>query len=291
MRIAFFDSGFGGLSVLDAARRMQPAHHYLYYADSLHAPYGGKPAAQVRDLVFSAADTIAAQNPDALVIACNTATAVCIEDLRARYRFPVIGMEPAVKPALHAHEKKRVLVMATSLTLQESKLSELLERVDKNRRADKIAMDRLVDFAERGDFDVPRVADYLCEKLSHYRLNDYAAVVLGCTHFIYFKPLLQSLFAPGTGFVTGNEGTVRHLFGQLDALTTRPPSAQVDTPTQTDEPYMLPLEQASQFTDQQGLATACLGTIEFFRSGVASSVAELDPYFKQLALVHSLQTQ
>lgn len=259
MRIAFFDSGFGGLSVLDVARRKQPAHHYLYYADSVHAPYGAKPAAQVRDLVFAATDHIATQQPDALVVACNTATAVCIDALRARYNFPVIGMEPAVKPALHEHENKRVLVMATSLTLQESKLSELLKRIDKDRRTDKLAMDRLVEFAEQGQFDEPLVRNYLHEKLSHYPLDDYAAVVLGCTHFVYFTPLLRTLFATDTSFVNGNDGTVRHLFGQLNAL---------------------------QQSHQQVLPAAELDNIEFFRSGVATPVTVLAPYFKQLAKLY-----
>ena len=268
MRIAFFDSGFGGLSVLDVARREHPAHHYLYYADSLHAPYGAKPASVVRALVFAATDIIAAQQPDALVIACNTATAVCVEALRARYSFPVIGMEPAVKPALDQHEQKRVLVMATSLTLQESKLSELLQRVDRNRRTDKLAMDTLVEFAEQGHFHSPSVRKYVHQQLRQLNLDDYASVVLGCTHFVYFEPLLQAVFGPGTNFVNGNEGTVRHLFSQLAPLA----RAQ-------------PVESTSQQADSVAQPTPTLHNIAFFRSGVATPVTELEPYFKQLARV------
>lgn len=215
MRIAFFDSGMGGLSVLHQAQRLQPEHEYIYYADSMNAPYGDKPAAHVRDLVFAAIDFIATLQPDALVVACNTATAVCINELRARYPFVVIGMEPAIKPALQCIAESRVLVMATSLTLQESKLSALLGRVDKRGRSDKLAMDKLVQFAEQGDFDSSEVITYVRSQLSHYDCEQYAAVVLGCTHFIYFKALLQKLFPSDTVFVDGNMGTVRHLFNCL----------------------------------------------------------------------------
>lgn len=265
MRIAFFDSGFGGLSVLDTARRQQPSHQYLYYADSAHAPYGAKPAAQVRDLVFAACDFIAAQQPDALVVACNTATAVCIEALRARYAFPVIGMEPAVKPALHQQQNKRVLVLATSLTLQESKLSELLQRVDTHRRTDMLAMDALVSFAEQGQFDGTQVHAYLHDKLAHYQVNTYGAVVLGCTHFIYFAPLLRRVFAPTTSFVHGNAGTVRHLFSQLNIEPSVHEPSSAEPFTALSQPHVQ------------------LSNIEFYRSGVATPVAALMPYFDQLA--------
>lgn len=255
MRIAFFDSGYGGLSVLDAARRQHPEHQYLYYADSANAPYGSKPAAQVRDLVFAATDFIAAQQPEALVVACNTATAVCIETLRERYHFPVIGMEPAVKPALHESDNKRVLVMATSLTLQESKLSALLQRFDRQGRTDKLAMDRLVTFAEAGEFVSTDVETYLAEQLRHYRPEDYAAVVLGCTHFAYFLPLLRKLFLPSTSFVDGSAGTVRHLFRQLALLKNS--------------------EYEHRVQDNGG--------ITFYRSGVATCDSYLKPYLTQLA--------
>ncbi|RUO33244.1 glutamate racemase [Aliidiomarina soli] len=215
MRIAFFDSGIGGLTVLAEAQRQQPAHEYLYYADSEHAPYGAKPAAEVRDRVLQAADFLAGQQLDALVIACNTATSVCIKELRLRFSFPVIGMEPAVKPALQRASKKRVMVMATSLTLQESKLSQLLQRLDGSEQTDKLAMDMLVTFAEQQTFDSPEVTRYLQHQLSHYRLADYSAVVLGCTHFIYFRNALQTMVGDSVTLIDGNQGTVKQLFALL----------------------------------------------------------------------------
>lgn len=263
MRIGFFDSGVGGLTVLAEAQRQQPSHQYLYYADSDHAPYGCKPAAEVEDRVFAAAEFLAQQGVDALVIACNTATAVCIQRLRQRFAFPVIGMEPALKPALkpvlqqpsepHAGntadnidngrlpplKDKRVMVLATSLTLQESKLSQLIRRFDQHGRVDKLAMDKLVMFAEQqaqfartvnarktnaeaasaaagsDKVEVADVHNYFLQQLRHYNPNDYSAVVLGCTHFLYFKAILQDILGPSVTLVDGNQGTVNHLFRQL----------------------------------------------------------------------------
>lgn len=233
MRIAFFDSGIGGLSVLHQARSEQPNHHYLYFADSDNAPYGAKPAAEVRDLVLNACDYLAELNLDALVIACNTATAVSIDKLRQRYPFPVFGMEPAVKPALARTERNRVLVMATSLTLQESKLGALLQRIDTTGRCDKLAMDSLVTFAEQRCFEGPDVEAYLRSQLSHYDLTSYAAVVLGCTHFIYFKPLLRSILGLDVVLVDGNQGTVRHMFSYLHASNAAGATLEsVNTPPQ-----------------------------------------------------------
>lgn len=219
MTIAFFDSGVGGLSVLRAARQRCPQYDYLYYADSDHAPYGNKPANAVRQRVLHVADTLAVQHIDALVVACNTATAVAIECLRDRFDFPVIGMEPAIKPALHRGQGKKVLVMATSLTLQESKLSELLQTLGAAQRVDRLAMDGLVSFAEAYDFDSAAVTAYIRQQLAAYDFTEYDSIVLGCTHFIYFKDLIQAQVAEEVSFIDGNEGTVNHLFCQLKAGT------------------------------------------------------------------------
>ena len=125
MRIVFFDSGIGGLTVLKRALVAMPNEEYIYYADTRNVPYGVKPKDEVRTYVLNAADFLSRQNIQALVIACNTATSVAINDLRQRFDFPVIGMEPAVKPAIVRNTGKKILVFATSLTLKESKLDTL----------------------------------------------------------------------------------------------------------------------------------------------------------------------
>lgn len=227
MRIAFFDSGVGGLTVLAAARQLEPDHEYIYYADSEHAPYGEKSAAAVRKRVVECTDFLISQGIDALVIACNTATAVCIEELRQRYSVPVIGMEPALKPALEGSAKGRVLVLATSLTLQEGKLESLLQKLDSHSRVDRQSMDKLVELAELNYFDSPVVDEYLQNQLSSYKSTHYDAVVLGCTHFIYFKEAISRFFDGQVRVIDGNGGTVRHLFSQLNGSLSGPPGLKI----------------------------------------------------------------
>jgi glutamate racemase len=119
MTIGFFDSGIGGLTVLAESLRRLPAQDYVYMADTLHVPYGPKSQEEVRDYVLAAIETMMEEGIEALVIACNTATSIAVNELRERYDIPIVGMEPAVKPAVEMNRAtgKRVLVFATQLTL------------------------------------------------------------------------------------------------------------------------------------------------------------------------------
>jgi glutamate racemase len=211
MKIGIFDSGVGGLTVLHEARRALPGAHYLYYADTAHVPYGTKPKEEVKGYVFEAVRFLVAQGCEAVVIACNTATSVAIEDLRAAFALPIIGMEPAVKPAVEAHDDKRVLVFATELTLREPKFHNLVARVDNEGVVDYLSMQELVMFAERFDFSDATVLPYLRRRLAGIDPAAYGHVVLGCTHFIYFRSQIQALFPPDTVILDGNAGTVQHL--------------------------------------------------------------------------------
>ena len=217
MRIAFFDSGIGGLTVLKRALAVMPNEEYIYYADTKHVPYGVKPKEAVRQYTFSAVDFLARQRIDALVVACNTATSVAINDLRARYGFPIIGMEPAVKPAIIRNAGKKILVFATSLTLKESKLETLIDALDKQRNVERRELDGLVTFAENFEFDTPLVRDYLQAKLAHTCWEHYETIVLGCTHFIFYRDLLLSLAGKAVQLIDGNEGTVNRLVSMAGA--------------------------------------------------------------------------
>lgn len=223
MRLAFFDSGIGGLTVLKHAFEALPKDEFIYYADTRHAPYGVKSATEVRTCVLEAAEFLAQHSVDALVVACNTATAVAIQALRARFDFPIIGMEPAVKPALACNAGKRVLVLATSLTLKASKLDTLIANLDTNHKVERRELDGLVTFAENFEFDTSRVQDYLREKLAHLQWETYESIVLGCTHFVFYREALQRLAGKRIHVLDGNAGTVNHLIRTLAPL--RPPLA------------------------------------------------------------------
>lgn len=211
MKIGFFDSGIGGLTVLHEARALMPACDYLYYADTEHLPYGTKSTEEIRDRVFDAVDFLIGRDVRAVVVACNTATSAAIQDVRARYDIPIVGMEPAVKPALMSVSHQRILVFATPFTLRQPKFNGLLKNYDTDQRVDFLEMQELVTFAENMVFDRETVGAYLRSRLEGRDLSLYGAVVLGCTHFIYFEPHIRELFPADTALINGNLGTARNL--------------------------------------------------------------------------------
>lgn len=213
--IGFFDSGIGGLTVLHEALRALPRERYIYFSDGDNAPYGTRPKEEVRELALRAAAFLADQGIKALVVACNTATSVAIEDMRRLYDFPVIGMEPAVKPAVMAGGRKRVLVFATELTLREEKFKNLVARIDTNQVVDYLPLQELVMYAEHFDFDEARIVPYLRQKLEGLDLSRYGAVVLGCTHFLFFKKSMEKVLPPEIQIIDGNLGTVNNLKNKL----------------------------------------------------------------------------
>jgi glutamate racemase len=213
MKIGFFDSGIGGLTVLGHALRILPFADYIYYADIEHLPYGEKTKGEVKQYVQKGMDYMAESRVDAMVIACNTATSVADMKLRKNYSFPIIGMEPAVKPAVaYCKERgKKVLVLATRLTLREEKFHQLIHRLDAAEMVDTRALGGLVEFAEQFKFDTLDVSQYLQKEFAPLEIPDYGAVVLGCTHFPLFNKVLQQSFTKETVFFDGSVGTINHL--------------------------------------------------------------------------------
>ena len=213
LSVGFFDSGIGGITVLHEALKTLPYEDYIYFADTLNAPYGTKNRDEVRTLVFNAVDFIVSLGVKAVVIACNTATSVAIEDLRKRYTIPIIGMEPAVKPAVEkiGGTQKRVLVTATPLTLKEEKLKNLIDRIDNEHIVDLLPLPGLVQFAENFEFSEEIVSKYIIKELATCDINRYGTIVLGCTHFLFYRKLLKKIIPEQIDIVDGNIGTVNHL--------------------------------------------------------------------------------
>lgn len=211
MRIGVFDSGIGGLTVLHQAMLALPEEEFLFYADSDHVPYGEKTKEEIIRYTDEAVRFMLLRGVKAAIIACNTATSVAIGELRRRYRIPILGIEPAVKPAVEENEGKRVMVMATPVTVREEKLKNLIARVDSDHLVDLLPMPKLVRFAEAENFHSPEVTAYLCGQLAKFDLRGYSSLVLGCTHFNYFKDTLREIFPEDVAFLDGSEGTANHL--------------------------------------------------------------------------------
>ena len=207
-KIAVFDSGVGGISVLRELVKLLPGEHFLYFGDSANAPYGTKTTDQVRTLTMQAAEMLMHRGIKALVIACNTATSAAIETLRKTYPDTVIvGIEPALKLAADRFPTGRIGIMATQVTLREEKLSHLSERFPEVEVV-KIPAPGLVEQIEQGKADAPETEALLRDILSPY-VGKLDALVLGCTHYPFAKEAMAKILGETTQLLDGSEGTAR----------------------------------------------------------------------------------
>ena len=188
--IGVFDSGVGGISVLRELVALMPNENFIFYGDSKNAPYGTKTLEEVRKLTLADAEYLMTQNVKALVVACNTATSAAIHILREKYQkeIPVIGIEPALKPAVSVKENPRVLVMATPMTLREKKFHNLMQKFQDQAEIISLPCPGLVEFVERGELSGEALEHFLKNLFAPYQERKVDAVVLGCTHY----PLLRS---------------------------------------------------------------------------------------------------
>jgi len=210
MYIAFFDSGVGGLTVLEEARKLLPNENYIYFADSENVPYGTRSNEEISSLVKDAVKFISSHKLKALVLACNTATSVVVKELRSNYQFPIIGMEPAIKPAVEIGTKK-VLLCATERTLKEEKLLHLIKDLKASARVKLMSLQSLVTFAEHFDFYSDELINYLSDQFKLINWNEFDGIVLGCTHFLFFKSMLRNIIPAHVQILDGNNGTVNRL--------------------------------------------------------------------------------
>ena len=205
--IGVFDSGLGGISVARQIAKDMPAEHVLYFGDSANAPYGIKTPEQVRALSFDIVERFVRQGVKAVVIACNTATSAAVNDLREHYDLPIIGMEPAL------------IVAATPLTLRERKFAKLMDRFDSNNTIFKEPCPDLVEIVESGRLgDHDLVMRTLHGYFDQYDMEHIDSVVLGCTHFVFYRDYFRELLPERAAVIDGNEGTVRHLGVVLESL-------------------------------------------------------------------------
>lgn len=214
--IAVFDSGVGGISVLRQLCRELPRERFLYFGDSANAPYGTRPAQQVRDLTMDAARRLMARGIKALVVACNTATAAAIAELRRTWPDTIIiGIEPALKVAADRFPAGRVGVMATPVTLGEEKFCRLMERFSRQCQVFPIPAPGLVELVEAGHGNGPEAQELLSPLLSPYR-GKLDALVLGCTHYPFAAGAISHILGPDTALLDGGQGTARETRRRLE---------------------------------------------------------------------------
>lgn len=193
--IAVFDSGLGGLSVVRHVRACLPEENLIYFADCLWAPYGERCAPDILARVCVVADWLAAQHIKAMVVACNTATTIAVDTLRARLAdLPVVGVEPGVKPAVAASRTQVVGVLATEATLRTDSFRALLGRQDPRCRFVCQAGHGLVALIEGGGLDSPAVDALLTRYLDPMLAQQVDTLVLGSTHFPLLMPAIARLY-------------------------------------------------------------------------------------------------
>lgn len=252
MRVGFFDSGLGGLSVLNHALKILPKEKFLYYADVNNVPYGNKSREDILKYSEEAIDFLVEKGSKAIVIACNTATSAGAEVIRRKYPdIPIIGIEPAVKPAILKYKTdKRILLLATNATIEGEKLETLIHKYDTEHRIDKKGLKYLAKYAEDGIFDKETIVPYLKEELEGYPLDQYGILILGCTHYGFFKDSFKELI-DGVQIVDGGRGTARQLKRKLEEnglLAT-------DADKIDGEPRVIYFESGTEVTDSQKLKT------------------------------------
>ncbi len=219
--IGIFDSGMGGLTVLRECVKIMENEDYIFYGDSFNAPYGVKSTEQVYQLSEKIVQRLLKENVKAIVIACNTATSAAASRLRKEYpELPIVGLEPALKPAVLHKRNSTVLVMATPLTLKEKKFKNLMNRFEDQAKILELPAPDLVEFVERGEIDTPELKKYLRSILNPY-VGNIDAVVLGCTHFPFAKKSIQQVVGNDVYVIDGGAGAARELRRLLEAKNER----------------------------------------------------------------------
>lgn len=207
--IAVFDSGVGGVSVLRHLMAQMPNERFLYFGDSANAPYGTRPVEEIQALTFAAAKKLLGRNVKALVLACNTATAAAAKPLRMEYTDTIIiGIEPALKPAVETFPHGMVGILATPATLQQGKLERLIARVGGDCHVKKIPAPGLVELVEHGMADSIETEALLRPLLEPWQ-GKLDGIVLGCTHYPFAAKTISRIL-PDTMLFDGGEGTARN---------------------------------------------------------------------------------
>jgi len=209
--IGIFDSGIGGLTVLSEMVRKLPREHFIYFADSAYAPYGEKTTEAILERCLYIARHLIDRGIKALVVACNTATSSAIKKLRASFSIPIVGMEPALKPAIEANLPGKILVLGTEFTIREEKYQNLLKRFSEKKSIISVACPGIVQIIETKAPDHITLDQKLAGLLGRFAKENISAVVLGCTHFVYLKQPIRIILGNHVKLFDGNRGTANQL--------------------------------------------------------------------------------
>lgn len=224
-RVGIFDSGVGGLTVATALHHHQPSLDLVYVADTAFFPYGGRDPQEVAERARALTQMLVAQDVDALVVACNTASSAALEQLRTEFDLPIVGMEPPLKPAVEASASGVVAVLATPGTVAGERLARLHERFGSETQVFILPMPGLADLVEAGEVEGERVEAMVREALAQPIEAGLDALALGCTHYGFLRPLLARLLPEGVRIIDAAEPVARRTRSVLGGLGFDPDAA------------------------------------------------------------------
>ncbi len=239
--IGVFDSGVGGVGVLKELVQILPNENYMYYGDSLNAPYGEKSPEKILELVDNIVQHLLQQKVKAIVIACNTATSVAVSELRVRYpELPIIGMEPAIKKGISEEKKNRVLVMATPVTLHLDKYVQLQHQLEPQAEFLPVECPGLAKRIEQMNLEGEDLKKMLEGFLLPYQ-GTVDNVVLGCTHYPFVKKLIRDILGD-IPIYDGGKGTalqVQRVLREKDLLNDQKEQGKIlfESSKNTEEEY------------------------------------------------------
>jgi glutamate racemase len=214
--IGVFDSGVGGISVLKHIKALLPHEDLIYLADSKYAPYGNKTAQEITQRCLILSDDLLQKNVKAIVVACNTATAAAISELRETFDIPIIGMEPAVKPAAEASKNGVIGVLATVGTLKSAQFAALLESYGRHVKVVTQACLGLVECIERGELDTPQTKALIRQYTAPLLAEGADTIVLGCTHYPFLKEVIQAIVGEEIALIDTGAAVAKQLKRQLE---------------------------------------------------------------------------
>ncbi len=213
--IGVFDSGLGGITVLGELLRLMPNENFIYLGDSKNAPYGTKTEEEVMIHTKDCITTLLNREVKAVVIACNTATSVAANELRQNFDIPIIGIEPAVKPAALKYEGKTIIVMATPMTLKKEKFLKLMGNYKKDAEIISLPCPSLVEIIEKGIISGKEIDEYIENLFRPFKEKKISAIVLGCTHYPFIKEALRKYFNHSVDIIDGGYGTAKETLRRL----------------------------------------------------------------------------
>lgn len=214
--IGVFDSGVGGLSVMLKIRNILPSEDIIYFADSAYCPYGTRPPEIIHHRTMALSEFMVSKGVKIIVVACNTASSAGLNELRQQYTIPIVGMEPALKPAAELTKNKKVGILATGVTLAGERYSSLVKRYANGIKVVSQPCPGLVELVEAGEINGPKAERMLKSYLNSLIRENVDTIVLGCTHYPFLRPLIESIVDNEVQVIDTGEAVARRVSQVLD---------------------------------------------------------------------------